>query len=112
MIELTRGDTCCLKFARLNNRNEIIKEKADEVYFTVKPFIGAKKYDFQKRLSDNTITFTDDGYYHFTIESNDTDNLPIGDYYFDIEVKIGNYVKTISKGKLNLTYEITERGDE
>lgn len=112
MIEMTRGDTCALKFARLSLNNEIITEKASQIYFTVKPYIGATPFSFQKKLSDGTITFTDDGYYHFTIKPDDTYKLQYGSYDFDIEVKIGNYVKTIAKGKLKLTYEITERGDE
>lgn len=113
-MNFTRGDTEKFKFQRKDENDKPILTKADEVYFTVKVSDITDKVVFQKRLSDDTITFTDDGYYHFTIEPKDTNNLNYGTYYFDIEVKLNtdNYVKTIKKGNLEITKEITFASNE
>lgn len=111
-MEFTRGDTYKFKFQRLDSNNEPIITKANKMWFTVKENYYTNEVIFQKTLEDNTITFTDDGYYHITINPEDTNNLEFRDYYFDIQREIDNNILTIAKGILTLTYEVTSANDE
>lgn len=108
-LEMTRGDTLKFKFQRKTENEEVIKEKVDEMYMTFKKSIYSKDILFQKSLKDGTITYdSETGYYHAVIEPKDTENLSYyDDYVFDIEITHNNVVKTILKGTLNLTEEVT-----
>jgi plasmid rolling circle replication initiator protein Rep len=108
-MKIIRGDTKDLKFQRKNaNTGEIITDIPDNMYFTVKKSYKLVEFVFQKRLSDNTITYNeDDNYYYITIESTDTDNLPFGDYDYDIEVIENNKKKTIAIGTITIDKEVT-----
>ena len=111
---MIRGDTKKIKIFRTKDKEgkEIIKEKVDNLFFTVKENDVTKEMLFQKKLSDNTITYTDDGYYHIVIKPEDTDNLAYGTYFFDIERIIGDDVKTYVVGELEITSEITHHENE
>lgn len=113
-MKITRGDTEKFKFQRKDQDDTAITRKADEMYFTLKANETMEDFIFQKRLSDGTITFTDDGYYHFTILPEDTNNLDYDLYYFDIEVKTveDNYVRTLKKGTIQITGEVTFASNE
>ena len=105
LIEMTRGDTCPLRFKRLAADGEVITTIADEVYFTVKKSFANKTPILQKTLSD--MTFDEAGVYHFVINPDDTDKLAFADYYWDVEVIVSTYKQTISKGILRVTDEAT-----
>ncbi len=112
ILSMTRGDSEKIKFCRKNDLGEIILEKVDKVYFTVKKNSYISKFVFQKTLEDG-ITFDNEGYYHIEIKPNDTEDLEFRDYLFDIEIMIGeNYKKTISKGTLRIEEEITHKENE
>lgn len=113
-IEIVRGDTEKIKICRskAKEEKEIIKEKVDNLFFSVKENDVTREVLFQKKLSDNTITYTEDGYYHVVINPEDTDNLAYGTYFFDIERIIGNDVKTPVVGELEITSEITHHENE
>ena len=106
-IIFTKGNTCYLKFQRIGADGNPILTKASKVYFTVKRYIDTDTVIFQKSLTDGTITFTEDGYYHFTINPADTEKLELGNYWYDVEVQNDDYIFTPAKGNLILTYEIT-----
>lgn len=105
VIEMTRGDTCPLKFQRLDARGNVITEIADKMYFTVKRNFNTKPFVLQKTLDD--MTFDSEGYYHFIINPEDTEKLMYGDYAADVEVLVGSYKYTVSKFILRLTDEAT-----
>jgi hypothetical protein len=109
-MEITRGDTKGLTFKRKNSDGSIITTKADKVYFTVKKSSVTGNVVFQKTIED--MTFDLDGTYHFVINPSDTNGLTYGNYVYDLEVKIGNYVKTISKGDFVITDEVTHEENE
>lgn len=103
---MTRGDTLKLKFQRRNKNNQVILTLPSEIYFTVKANKDATAFLIQKRLSD--MTFDNDGTYHILLKPCDTEKLPYGTYFFDIEVDDGSdYTFTISKGYITLTAEAT-----
>lgn len=106
-MELIRGDTLKLKFQRKNKSGEVITTKPDFLFFTVKSSYYSKDYLFQKRL-DRDISFSEeDNCYRFTINPEDTGYLSYGSYVYDIEVITGDTVKTIAKGNLKITEEVT-----
>lgn len=107
-VEMIRGDTLKLKFSRQTEKEEIIKEPVDEMFMTFKENIYTRNFVFQKCLQKGSIFYEEStGYYHVTIEPKDTEHLRYGDYFFDIEIKMNDIVKTIAKGILTLKEEVT-----
>lgn len=80
-IGINRGTTLKLKAQRLDLDNQPILTQAQEIYFVVKKRWTDKEALIIKDLSD--MTFTEDGYYHFTITPTDTENLDYGKYVWD-----------------------------
>ena len=111
-FEFPRGDTFLFKF-RLKDKNgeEIVLQAGDKLYFTVKK--NAKSTDrIIQKTTPSGITY-DSGYYHITIDSNDTAEQNYGTYQYDIELKTASgVVKTLILGSITLTDEITFKGDE
>lgn len=108
MLKLTmpRGDIRNIKFS-INDSTGIIEEPFDEVYFTCKRGWTQQDFIFQKKLSDGTIIFDTEGYYHLAIESTDTSSLTYGEYVFDIQIVSGTTLKQTSVGQLKITEEVT-----
>lgn len=109
-IRFTRGDTYFFKFARVDSDGEVITTAANAVYFTVKDSFTKPRAIFQKTLAD--MTFDAEGQYHVEIEPSDTEELPFGNYVYDIEITSGSYVKTIAKGDFILEKESTWRSNK
>lgn len=110
-IEFTRGDTQIIKFQIKDAKGNILELKGnDTIYFTVKQNSNSPKKVLQKKYP-NEITFSN-GYFSFVINSVDTSELQYGTYQYDIELKSGQYVKTLAFGEITLTDEITFRRDE
>lgn len=80
-IKINRGTTLNLKAQRKDINGDPIMTQAQEIYFVVKKRWTDKTPVFMKDLSQ--MTFDEDGYYHFTIEVEDTENLPYGVYVWD-----------------------------
>lgn len=108
-MEFTRGDTYKFKFQRLDSDNQPIMTKTEKMWFTVKTNYYTEDIKLQKTL-DNGIEYTEDGYYHITIEHDDTKDLSYGAYVCDIQVENAGVVQTIYKGNLTLTNEVTFDG--
>ena len=108
MIEITRGDTMVLKFQRKDKDGNVITQKADEIFFTVKVNAFLDNYIFQKKLNSGITFNNEDYYYRITILPTDTEGLYYGTYKYDIEVKNGNdYVCTIDIGDFIVKEEVT-----
>ncbi len=110
-LSMPRGDIRNIKFS-ISDSSGILTEPFEEVYFTCKRAFTQQNVIFQKKLSDGTITFDDEGYYHLVIESLDTSGLTYGEYVFDIEVVNGTTLKQTSVGKLIITEEVTFLNNE
>lgn len=108
MLSFTRGDTKRYKFKRRDTHNNVIEVEPQSLFFTV---VKDPKTDptvlIQKSIDD--FEFTEDFFWHFRIESEDTADLPYGKYFYDIEVTQDNVTTSIVKGWLELTYEATVR---
>lgn len=81
-IGINRGTSISLKVQRLDIDGEPILKTAQEVYFIVKKRWTDKTALITKDLSD--MNFDNQGYYHFTIFPNETENLPYGQYVWDL----------------------------
>lgn len=104
-IKLIRGDTAKFKFQRLDANGDAIMTIADELYFTVKENTKTKGFILQKTLDD--MDFDGEGFYHFTIEPEDTNNLQYWNYAYDVEVIQNDVKTTVSIGKFVLLPEVT-----
>lgn len=80
-IGLNRGTTLKLKAQRKDFNEQPILTEAQEIYFVVKKHWTDKEALIIKDLSD--MVFDEEGYYHFTIEPTDTENLAYGKYVWD-----------------------------
>lgn len=110
-LEFTRGDTQFLKFQLKDGLNNPIQPAVeDNIYFTVKQNQNSSKILIQKKYPES-MEYTD-GYFNFVLNSEDTSELNYGTYQYDIELKSGDYVKTLGFGSITLTEEITHRRDE
>lgn len=106
-INMPRGDRREISFVVRDRNGTIVLDLLDEVYVTVKKRFTDEAFLFQKRLSSGTITQTEDGVYHFTIEPDDTNGLAFGEYVFDIEIIRVGTLKETRVGKLNIMQEST-----
>lgn len=106
-LRIIRGDTYQYKFQRKNSDGTPILVEADKIFFTVKKSEEDKDFVLQKTIED--MTFDEEGFYHFTIEPEDTDGLKYGDYVYDIEIIMdrGKYKKTRKRGVFKIDYEVT-----
>lgn len=110
-IEFIRGDTQFIRFQLKDGNGNLLElSDTDNLYFTLKTDANSKKVLLQKKFP-NDISYAD-GYYSFTINSEDTAKLDYREYQYDIELKIGDYVKTLGQGTITLTEEITFKEDE
>lgn len=109
-MNFTRGDTYKFKFQRLDANGEPILVKAEKLWFTVKKNYKTTEKLIQKTLSD--IIFDAEGYYHVTLQHDDTKNLKYKKYVCDIQVENSGVVSTIFKGTMTLTNEVTFEGGE
>nr|DAN91491.1 MAG TPA: hypothetical protein [Caudoviricetes sp.]DAY92588.1 MAG TPA: hypothetical protein [Caudoviricetes sp.] len=112
--EVTRGDTHTFKFQRRNSAGEPVTDTPINIWFTVKNSANSRTILIQKRVSNGSIVYDNETqYYRFTLFPADTDILEIGqEYRFDIEVKTAAGIRTIAKGSLTITEEVTHAADE
>lgn len=100
-----RGDTKDFKFCRKNSDGSVILIEADAITFSVKKRFKDDNAIISKKLSD--MTFDENGYYHVKLLPEDTD-IPVGDYVYDIEVRMGaDYVKTPIVDELEILDDVT-----
>ncbi len=104
-FEFPRGDTLAVTFNVTDTNNDSLVE-FDEIYFTVKKNYSTQEFIFQKRLSKGDIVF-EEGQFNMVLKHRDTANLAYGKYVYDIQVKSGEYYKTICIGTIQLTNEVT-----
>ena len=113
--EFKRGDTHQLnKFRPTNKDGEPLTLRSeDQLYFTMKK--TEKGEAIVKKNLSNGIILEDDGYYHITMETEDTRDLNAGSYVYDIELHIVSssktIVKTIIEGTIELLQDVTNKED-
>lgn len=110
----TRRDTYKFTFKRIDANGDVIPVSATEMWFTVKDNFNTTQIRIQKKLSVGEIIYDENDYsYHITIQPSDTADFIYGNKYVcDIQVQQGNIIKTIMKGTLEVTPEVTFEGVE
>lgn len=104
-LSQTRGDTVSYTFQRLDMNGDVIFTTPEALFFTLKTNFETNKIIVQKDLSKMNMDST--GTWRFTLEHEDTKDLPYSNYVFDIQVTESGAVSTIAKGILRLTQEAT-----
>ena len=100
-ILMTRGDTLSFSF-----EVEGI-ESLDDAYFTCKLNHDDDTYIFQKDLTDG-ISVVEAGKYRVRVAPEDTEEIELGEYYYDLKIKKNSDAFTILKGVLKVDYNVTE----
>lgn len=111
-ITMPRGDIRDVRFTVYDPAGTVSDVDFDEIYMTVKKRAGDATALFQKTLTGSGITKVETGVYQFRIQAEDTDDLAIGPYAFDIELCFENSVKQTTIGTLELTPEVTHASNE
>ena len=106
-ISMPRGDIYPVRFQIYETETEITHIDFTQIYMTCKKCAKDITPLFQKSLSSGTIEKLADGDYQFRIEPEDTNNLPFGEYVFDIELIYEDQIKQTIFGTLRLCEEAT-----
>lgn len=101
-LTMVKGDT--LAFAV---EVEGLEQDLDTAYFSCKIDPNDNSYVFQKTL-DGGISKVETGKYRVRVAPEDTSNVDIGTYYYDLQIGLNSDVFTILRGKLTIEYEVTE----
>ena len=109
-MRIIRGDSKTFTFQRKDKDNNVIIEKPDKMYLTIKQNEFERKALIQKTF-DNGIRFEEDTYYVDFVPE-DTDDLSFGEYVYDIEIINGDIVKTIKKDTFVIESEVTHKENE
>lgn len=103
-IELVKGDT--LSFGM---EFQEYTDGLSSAYFSVKKNRTDKSYIFQKSLG-NGITESSKTEYVIRVAPEDTENLEVGQYYYDLQISADGDVFTVLRGILNLYWPVTDEG--
>lgn len=111
--EFIRGDTQVLRKFRPTDENKepIVLTDLDQIYFTMK---NANQEAVVKKKIGNGVNLEEDGYYHITLNATDTQDLPAGNYMYDIELDlalVNLFVSTLIEGEISLLEGVTQKGD-
>ena len=100
-ITLVRGDTLSFGIVMYGDVQTL-----DTAFFTIK-----KDYNdsplVQKSIGDGIASY-EDGEYTVRVTPEDTKDLELGRYYYDLQVSNGGDDFTILRGILDLVYNVTE----
>lgn len=115
-IELVQGDfSPIFKFQRKDSEGNVITTLPKKMWITFKLSCSCKDALFQKKLEDNSITYSEeDNYYRFQLTSDDTCELRDGVYGFDIAIinENGEKKTLLNDGELILEHHYTKKCNE
>lgn len=103
-IQATKGDTIIMPFVVTNNDGSIYQVQSEDVI----NFGMKKNYEDAECIVEKTI---DNDTLKLVLEHEDTKNLEIGSYYYDIQITEaeGNIVHTFINGIINITNEVYDK---
>lgn len=99
-ISMVRGNTLSFAF-----EVEGI-DSLDTAYFSCKINSDDQNYVFQKSIN-NGISLVEDGKYRVRVAPQDTENIEVGYYYYDLEIGANGDIFTILRGRLKIDQDIT-----
>ncbi|MBP5423742.1 MAG: hypothetical protein J6Y78_15005 [Paludibacteraceae bacterium] len=104
-ITIVRGDSLSFNIVMYGDIQEL-----DSVYFTVKKDWGNAEPTFIKSLSDG-VSEVEEGIYAVRVAPEDTQDLNVGQYYYDLQVGSGADVFTVCRGIFEIVYDVTDADD-
>lgn len=85
--------------------------EVESMFFSVKKHAMNSSYILQKSLGNGIVDDTDENdetkWFTVTVAPEDTNDLELGDYYYDLQVKIDGDVLTPIEGLFKVTTDIT-----
>ena len=105
-IMMIRGDTVVINIVSEQLANDLTA-----AYFSCKKKKSDESYIFQKTLNNGIekVTVDTGRKYSITISPSDTSGITEdGDYYYDIQLELGNYKRTPYFGTLSIVNDITK----
>lgn len=115
-IAMSRGDIKWERFIINTPEGEPSEIDFSNIYFTVKRSTKDKDYLFQKSLRNGDIYKLGPGDYELKIAPEDTYDLAVGDYKFDIQISFKDLLKETYVGdfvvKEEVTYIQNEEGED
>ncbi len=100
-ISMVRGDTLAFAF-EVDGMDQL-----DTAFFSCKVNPDDVLYIFQKSLNDG-ISNASTGKYRVRVAPEDTENVELGAYYYDLQIGANNDIYTILRGTLKLVPDITK----
>ena len=97
---MVRGDTLAFSF-EVEGVSSL-----DTAYFSCKLNADDSDYVFQKSLEDG-ISPVDGGKYRVRVAPEDTADIEIGNYFYDLEIGANSDIYTILKGILKVEQDVT-----
>lgn len=97
---MVRGDTFAFSF-EVDGINSLTS-----AYFSCKSNVDDTEYIFQKSLS-NGISNVEGNKYRVRVAPEDTTNIEVGSYNYDLEIGANGDIYTILKGVLKVEHDIT-----
>lgn len=105
-LEMTKGDTLSFGLEIYN-----LGQPLNTAYFTCRANYDDGGNIFQKSLNHGiTLSSTDEfGNYIYVVRlaPEDTENISVGKYYYDMQIELNGDVFTILKGILTIDYDVT-----
>lgn len=99
-ISMVRGNTLSFSF-----EVEGI-DSLSAAYFSCKINSDDQNYVFQKSLGSG-ISLVENGKYRVRVAPQDTENIEVGYYYYDLEIGANGDIFTILRGRLKIDQDIT-----
>lgn len=113
-IKVVKGDFSDIYKFQRKDKNGIIQSKPKKMWITFKINANYKKFVFQKTLENGIEYNPNDGFYRFRLTPNDTNNINVGTYGFDIAVIDENDEKRtlLNNGVLIIEEHYTHKENE
>lgn len=115
-IAMPKGDIRWVRFIVKIPEGVVTEIDFTSIYFTVKKTSKDHDYLFQKSLKRGNLYRINAGDYQFKIDQEDTRDLSVGEYKFDIQLSYKNLLKETFVGDFVLKDEVTyyenEEGDD
>ena len=103
-IKMVRGDT--FSFGIEYAFDDESSQDLETCYFSCKKNPNDEEYIFQKSLSDG-ISKVSNGKYRVRVAPEDTEDVEVGNYLYDLEFGLNGDIFTIIKGILTIENDVT-----
>lgn len=105
-ISIVRGDSLSFNIVMYGNIQSL-----DSVLFTVKKDWNNTSFNFQKTLEDGVVE-SEEGIYTVRIAPEDTKDMRVGQYYYDLQISKDDDVMTICRGVFEILYDVSEEEEQ